>query len=309
MLHSEAPATGCLSKHFIIFPPHCFGCVLMLLEGISWGNKPEKSQIRPNKSTHSSPLGIQSKVLAVHFALKCDSSQLSQWEDSMWSFAIRIILGLQRIWLLSTLQSQIWRKLKFGVVFIHAEISISLGFNHNTPQPIQAYSHIYKIPVNPSGLNCFVNEKERKNLLSVQLQLATQRRTQKDSAFVNTNINIPPDRCGAVIVNWGPVDWFSFSTRAVERQFNFLSRLPSGRLFFLFYFSAFLSKKCQHDFVSTKHILCCDRYHLTPIYEKAWKRHIPAAQYEYIIFPMCPVFSAWESYWRMCWKSERPSLK
>lgn len=32
-------------------PPQCFKCVLVSLEGISWGNKPENSQIRPNKST------------------------------------------------------------------------------------------------------------------------------------------------------------------------------------------------------------------------------------------------------------------
>lgn len=68
-------------------------------------------------------------------------------------------------------------------------------------------------------------------------------------------------------MNGGPADWFSFLTRAVERQFNLFSSLLPLRLFFILYL-CFPLQKCQHDFVSTKHILCCDRYHLTPIYER-----------------------------------------
>lgn len=68
-------------------------------------------------------------------------------------------------------------------------------------------------------------------------------RPGKESAFVNTNINIPHNLCGAVSMNGGLADWFSFLTRALERQFNLFSSLLPGRLFFfLFYICAFLSK-------------------------------------------------------------------
>lgn len=176
-----------------------------------------------------------------------------------------------------------------------------------------AYSRICKIPVNPSSLNCFVNERGRKkNLLSVQLQLATQRRTQKDSAFVNTNINIPPDRCGAVIVNWGPADWFSFSTRAVERQFNFLSCLAFWEtIFFIFYFIFLLSSPKN---VNTTLSALSTFSAVTDItWPQFMKRHGRDTYRQHnmniLSSPMCPVFSASESYWRMCWKCERPSLK
>lgn len=36
-------------------------------------------------------------------------------------------------------------------------------------------------------------------------------------------------------VNWGLADWFSFLTRAVERQFNFFFSLPPGRLYTFFF--------------------------------------------------------------------------
>lgn len=93
--------------------------------------------------------------------------------------------------------------------------------------------------MNPSSLNSFVNEKTTSYQYSCKWPHSV--RPQKDSAFVNTNINIPHNLCGAVSVNWGLADWFSFLTRTVERQFNFFSALPPGRLF-LFYFCAFLSK-------------------------------------------------------------------
>lgn len=134
-------------------------------------------------------------------------------------------------------------------------------------------------------------------------------RLEKDSAFVNININIPHNLCGAVSVNWGLPDWFSFLTRAVERQFNFFFFLPPGRLYIYIYFCAFLSKKCQHDFVSTKHILCCDRYHLTPIYERH-RRDTFLQHNMNILSSHIALCSGFENYiWRMCRKSKQPSLK
>lgn len=135
---------------------------------------------------------------------------------------------------------------------------------HNTPQPIQTWL----ITLQPS-INCmFVSKK--KNLISTVASIHIASDPKKDSAFVNTNINIPPNLCGAVTMNGGLADWFSFLTRAVEKQFNlFSSLLPWETIFFLFIlYLCFPLQKCQHDFVSTKHILCCDRYHLTPIYER-----------------------------------------
>lgn len=232
-------------------------CVLMLLEGISWGNKPENSQIRPNKRTR----------LAVGDTVKSTGSFSSLWDEThrccfnekIPSFAIRVFLGLQRIWLLSSGNSQIW-----SLTFLSGCTGISLYSLSQYPSAYSsvANSCICKIPMNPSSLNCFGNKK--KEILSAQCV-----KPEKDSAFVNANINIPHNLCGAVSENWGLADWFSFLTRTVERQFNFLSSPASWEtIFILFYFCAFLSKKCQHDFVSTKHILCCDRYHLTPIYER-----------------------------------------
>lgn len=61
---------------------------------------------------------------------------------------------------------------------------------------------------------------------------------ERDSAFVNTNINIPHNLCGVVNVNWRLADWFSFFTTTVERQFNsFSSRLPPLRVYIFFVFS------------------------------------------------------------------------
>ena len=74
---------------------------------------------------------------------------------------------------------------------------------------------------------------KKENLIST-LQLAPEPKIKKDSAFVKTYINIPHNLCGAVSVNWGLADWFSFLTRDVERQFNFLSSLPPGRPFLFF---------------------------------------------------------------------------
>lgn len=65
-------------------------------------------------------------------------------------------------------------------------------------------------------------------------------RPEKDSAFVNTNINIPHNLCGAVSVNWGLPDWFSLLTGAVERQFNFFSCLSPRRQFIYLFIYIFM---------------------------------------------------------------------
>lgn len=70
MLLSEGHVTVFLSVHFIIPHSHCFECVLMLLEGISWGNKPENPPKLGQTKAQSSTLGIQLKVLTVSFFLK-----------------------------------------------------------------------------------------------------------------------------------------------------------------------------------------------------------------------------------------------
>lgn len=161
MLRSEAPVTGSLSVHFIIFPPCCFECVLMLLEGISWGNKPENSQIRPNKRTR----------LAVGDTVKSTGSFSSLWDEThrccfnekIPSFAIRVFLGLQRIWLLSSGNSQIW-----SLTFLSGCTGISLYSLSQYPSAYSsvANSCICKIPMNPSSLNCFGNKKKKSGLHS-----------------------------------------------------------------------------------------------------------------------------------------------
>lgn len=89
-------------------------------------------------------------------------------------------------------------------------------------------------------------ELKKEKMLSVQLQVVTLHQTPpKNSVFVNTNINISPNLCGAVTMNGGLADWFSFLTRAVERQFNLFSSLLLWETIFLkylFYIYAFLSK-------------------------------------------------------------------
>lgn len=139
-------------------------------------------------------------MLAVLFFLKWDSSQLFQWENSTQSFGIRVFLGLQRIWLLSTWNSQIWRTLT-EVLCISTEISIYSVSQYISAYSSMANSHIRKIPMNPSSLNCFVNEKNKSYQYSCNWPHSV--RPEKDSAFVNTNINIPHNLWGAVwIEGW-----------------------------------------------------------------------------------------------------------
>ena len=95
-------------------------------------------------------------------------------------------------------------------------------------------------------------------------------RAEEAWAFVNPDINSSSQSLWSC--EWGlrsRLIGFSFLTVAVGRQFNFLSSiLHPGRLTSFFLFPCFPLQKCQHDFVSNKHFLCRDRYHLTPIYER-----------------------------------------
>lgn len=144
---SEAPVTGFPYVHFIIFPPCCFECVLMLLERISWGNKPENSKIRPNKRTRLAVGGDTVKSTG-SFSSLWDETHHCCFNEKIPSFAIRVFLGLQRIWLLSSADLK-----KFEVLCGCTEILPSA-------YSCVANSCICKIPMNPSSLNRFVNEKK-----------------------------------------------------------------------------------------------------------------------------------------------------
>lgn len=121
--------------------------------------------------------------------------------------------------------------------------------------------------------------KKKQNLISMVTTGASVSGLKGTMNFFNANINISHDLGGALHVNWGLADWFLFFTRAVERQFNFLSSsLPPGMLhvFFCFLLPEKKKRKSQHDFVSFQHILCADRFYLTSIYKK--EERIPAVQ-------------------------------
>lgn len=181
----------------------------------------------------SSPLGIQLKVLTVLFFLKWDSSQLFQWANPSQSRTIRLFLGLQRVSLVSTWNPWIGGIL-IKVLCVGTEISIYLVSQYQSSYSSVANSHIYKIPMNPSNF-CFVNEEEC--LIST---VATGPEAPQSTVHFLQLISIFLTIFVELCVNWGLADWFSFLTGAVERQFNFFSSLPPGRLFF--YFCASLSK-------------------------------------------------------------------
>lgn len=170
------------------------------------------------------------------------------------------------------------------------------GFTSHPHQPIQAWL----IDTQKSCLNCFLSQRGGKKTKMqrkwVEFWLATEQTLHL--------LMVLSIICVGLSVNWRLADWFSFLTRSVERQFNFLSSRLPGRLFF--YFILFLCSALQK--MSTR--LCQCRAHSLPwqispdpnLWSAPRRTHVPPAQYEYIIIPNRPVFNIQELYWRLCWK-------
>lgn len=62
-----------------------------------------------------------------------------------------------------------------------------------------------------------------------------------------------------------------------------------------FHIRAFPPQKCQHDVAGAEHILCCDRYQLTPIYVRHRRDASPSHDMNTLSPPTCNGFSIWES--------------
>lgn len=119
-------------------------------------NKPENSQIRPKKSTKLSTEDTVKSVGSFFFLLFWNETHHSHFND----FAIRIFLGLQRIWLLSTWNSQIWRLL---IKFLCIGKWISIYSQYPSAYSSMAESIKFK-------LFCQWEKKRKKK--AAQLQLA-----------------------------------------------------------------------------------------------------------------------------------------
>lgn len=92
---------------------------------------------------------------------------------------------------------------------------------------------------------------------------------------------------------WTRTSWLVFTLK--ESCGEAISFFPFPSSWETFCDLCFPPQKCQHDAGVAEHILCCDRYHLTPIYERHERDTSPPHDMNTLSPPTCNVFSFWES--------------